>query len=265
MNKVPLSDGRSMSYLHHVCEKEDAATIVFVHGFPLDHSMWRGQLPLLDHASLLMPDLPGFGKSDPVAGDMTMRGLADDVANLLKELDISKAVFCGLSMGGYIGWEFVINHREMLDGLICCNTRAAADDELTARARHVAAQQVLKDGTDPVAAAMREKLFSKESLRSQNELVNGMTDIIRQASPAAVAAAQRAMAVRSDHSGNLPSIDVPTLVVAGADDVITPADDMREMSLLIGEASFVEIAEAGHLSPSEKPEVFNSAVTHWLV
>jgi len=260
-----LSDGRKMSFLHLVCEKEDAPTIVFVHGFPLDHSMWLGQMPLVEYANLLMPDLPGFGKSDPVAGDVTMCGLADDVASLVKQLGISKVVFCGLSMGGYIGWEFAINHRELLKGLICCNTRATADDELTARARQVAALQVLKDGTEPVANAMREKLFSPFTISSNAELVNSIVGIIRRTDPRTVAASQRAMATRRDHSGSLAEIDVRTLVVAGAEDVITPSEEMKEMSFLVRESTFVEVAKSAHLAPLEQLDVFNSAVVHWLV
>lgn len=99
-----------MSFVHRVCENEAAPTIVFVHGFPLDHSMWQGQLPLAQQASLLMPDLSGFGQSDPCAEGVTMRSFADDIAELLDKLDISRAVYCGLSMGGYIGWELSLIH-----------------------------------------------------------------------------------------------------------------------------------------------------------
>ena len=264
MNAIQLSDGRAISFLHHVCEKEDAPTIVFVHGFPLDHSMWLGQLPLKEHASLLIPDLPGFGKSDPVA-EFSMRGLADDLAEFLTALGVSKVVFCGLSMGGYVGWEFAKNYDDMLDGLICCNTRATADDELTARAREIAASQVLKDGTEPLALAMKEKLFSSYSKSENAQLVESVAGIIRVTEPETVAAAQRAMAARSDFSKQLSAIDVRTLVVAGAEDVITPSDGMRDLSFVLKESTFVEIFEAGHLSPAEQPDVFNNAVVHWLV
>ena len=267
LKSIQLSDGKDISFLHHVCEKENAPTIVFVHGFPLDHTMWLGQLPLVEHANLLMPDLPGFGASDPLAGEPTMRRYADAVANLLNRLGISKAVFCGLSMGGYIGWEFAIHYRELLNGLICCNTRAGGDDELTARAREIAARQVLQDGTEPVALAMREKLFSEFTLTKNVELVNSVVETIRRTDVTTVAAAQRAMARRSDHCENLAAIDVPALVVAGLEDVITPAPQMMEMSFLLGDgsATFVEIADAGHLAPSEQADVFNRAILHWLV
>jgi len=160
-----------MSFLHEVCENGDAPTIVFVHGFPLDHSMWLGQMPLREQASLLMLDLIGFGMSQPITEGATMKGFADDVAELLDQLAIEKVIWCGLSMGGYIGWEFVKHHREKLAGLVCCNTRATADDETTARARRVAAAQVMKTGANPVAVAMREKLFADSTLNEQPDVV----------------------------------------------------------------------------------------------
>jgi pimeloyl-ACP methyl ester carboxylesterase len=264
MKSIQLSDGRKMSFLHHVCEKVDAPTIVFAHGFPLDHSMWQGQLPLAEAATLVMPDLPGFGDSDAVTDELTMKSMADDVADLLKQIGVSKVIFCGLSMGGYIGWEFVHNHGDMLDGLICCNTRATADDETTARARRLAVAQVMQNGTEPIAVAMKQKLFSSKTLSHNVELVDDVSNVILDANPQTVAAAQLGMAKRTDHSELLQQIDARTLVIAGADDQITPADEMRDMSFLIGESSFVEIADAGHLSPAEQPRIFNHAVIHWL-
>lgn len=264
MNSIQLSDGRKMSFLHHVCEKEDSATIVFVHGFPLDHSMWLGQLPLGDRASLVMPDLPGFGDSDPTTEELTMKSMADDVAELLKQIGISKVIFCGLSMGGYIGWEFVKNHNEMLAGLICSNSRATADDELTARARRVAASQVMKTGAEPVADVMRGKLFSESTIAEQPAVVDSIADVIRNTAPETIAAAQIAMSQRSDFSSSLVEFDVPTLVIAGSDDSITPASEMQLMAMEIAGATFVEISEVGHMAPVEQPIVFNRAVVHWL-
>jgi pimeloyl-ACP methyl ester carboxylesterase len=221
-------------------------------------------MPLKEHASLLIPDLPGFGKSDPVTGQFSMRGIADDLAEFLKVMDIPKAVFCGLSMGGYIGWEFAKNHNELLAGLICCNSRATADDELTARAREVAAVQVINGGTDSLAVTMKEKLFSTHTKSENTELLESVAGVIRNTRAETVAAAQRGMAIRHDFSKELSEFCVRTLVVAGTEDVITPSDEMQEMSFLLEQSTFVAISEAGHLSPAEHPEVFNHAVVHWL-
>ena len=264
MNSIQLNDGRKMHFLHHVCEDDTAPTIVFVHGFPLDHSMWLEQLPLQQHASLLMLDLIGFGESDPIAERTTMKEMADDVANLVSKLGIEKVIFCGLSMGGYIGWEFASNHREMLDGLICCNTRAAADDEVTARARGVAASQVLQTGSDAVATMMCQKLFSDATQSDRPGLVKKIGDVIRKTEPKAIAAGQLAMSVRQDFSSALIDIEVPTLVVSGSEDSITTPEEMALMAMELPRVTSVTISDAGHLAPFEQATVFNHAVVHWL-
>ena len=264
MKSEKLSDGREIYFLHTVCPQQDAPTIVFVHGFPLDHSMWLGQMPLAETASLLMVDLPGFGKSDPSRSDVSMRSFANDVVDLMDQLAIEKVIFCGLSMGGYIGWEFAVHHGNRLAGLICCNTRANADDELIARGRRVAAGQVLQTGAGPVAKAMKQKLFSPETVSGNPELVQRIDALIRSTDPKAIASGQLAMAARQDHASGLYEIDCPVLVIAGADDEITPANEMEQMSLLLNQGTFVEIASAGHLSPAEQPAIFNHALLHWL-
>ena len=264
MKSVKLSDGREIYFLHTVCSQEDAPTIVFVHGFPLDHTMWLEQLPLADVASLLLVDLPGFGRSESCRDQVSMKSFADDIADLLDRLGIAKVIFCGLSMGGYIGWEFAAHHGERLAGLICCNTRAAADDELVARGRRVAAGQVLKTGAGPIADAMPEKLLSPASANDNPKLVRQVAEVIRATKPESIAAGQLAMAAREDFLNRLGEIDCRVLVIAGAEDVITPASEMEQMSFLFGDGTFVEIAAAGHLSPAEQPEIFNHAVLHWL-
>ena len=264
LNAIQLEDGRKMSFLHQVCEKENAPTIVFVHGFPLDHKMWLGQMPLSDEATLLIPDLPGFGQSDPAGDGLSMKGMADDVAQLLETLGVSKVIWCGLSMGGYVGWEFIRNHREMLAGLICCNTRATADDEATVRARRFAASQVVKTGARPVADAMRGKLFANSTIAERPDVVESIVDTICKTAPETIAAAQIAMSRRTDFSTELGTIDVPTLVVAGDCDSIAPPSEMQLMSMEISAATFVELSETGHMSPLERSQGFNRAVTHWL-
>lgn len=211
-----------------------------------------------------MLDLPGFGQSDPLPDDVSMRSFADDVADVVKQLRIAKVIFCGLSMGGYIGWEFANHHAELLEGLICCNTRADGDDETTARARKLAASQVLKVGTEPIALTMGGKLFSSATKAGNSALVEQTSGVIRQTAPQSIAQAQLAMAQRQDHVSLLSRIDCKVLVIGGADDTITPASAMREMCSQMSNGTFVEIPDAGHLSPAEKPADFNDAVRRWL-
>jgi pimeloyl-ACP methyl ester carboxylesterase len=263
VNSIKLSSGNSMQYLRLNCDQEHAPTIVFVHGFPLDHSMWNGQEPLQAVANLLMPDLIGFGQSDEIDGEVSMRQMADEIADLIDLLDIPQVIYCGLSMGGYIGWEFYKNHGNRLSGLICCNTRSAADDIKTARGRRVAASQVMKTGATPVAMAMRSKLFAASTLKDKPALVQSVVETICRTKPETIAAAQLAMSRRTSFDSTINGIGVPALVIAGSDDEITPSSEMQAMAERMPDSQFHQIANSGHLSPLEQPMAFNDIVSAW--
>ena len=149
--------------------------VLLIHGFPLDHQMWYGQLEGLgQHFRIIAPDLPGFGRSGVSATtadeslNFTMRSMADWIATLLDALQVADpVVYCGLSMGGYIGWEFARRHSGRLDRLIASNTRAAADSEVVRRGRAVAAREVRHQGVQRVAEAMLPKLFGCAARRGR--------------------------------------------------------------------------------------------------
>ena len=152
---------------------------LFVHGFPLDHSMWRFQFDeFAKRNRVICPDLAGFGASPASQTPTSMKSFAQDLVALLDVLNVSQpVVYCGLSMGGYIGWQFWKHHRDRLSHLVACDTRAANDAPEVARARKIAAQTVRKTGSQPVADAMVERLFSQSqrSLQSNQSSNRFMT------------------------------------------------------------------------------------------
>jgi len=247
-------------------EGGDGPPLLLVHGFPLDHTMWAGQLAeLARQARVLAPDLRGFGHSEAEGEIVRMEQYADDLAAMLDARGIREpVVFCGLSMGGYIAWPFFRRHRPRLRGLILCDTRAAADTEMAARARLANAQRVLAEGVGFLAEAMLEKLFTAETVERRPELVEATRRVIVAASPQGVAAALRGMAARPDASAWLPEIDLPTLVICGREDAITSVEEMRGMAARLPQARFVEIAGAGHMSPLEQPQRVNEAIAEFL-
>ncbi|MCA9269429.1 MAG: alpha/beta fold hydrolase [Planctomycetales bacterium] len=169
----------------HVEQAGQGPTILLVHGFPLDHSMWRGQLTgLSDAYRVVAPDLRGFGASDPAPGDATMQALADDLALLLDALAITEPItFCGLSMGGYVGWQFFLRHRARLSRLIQCDTRAAADTPEGRQLRLKAAETTLAQGVAPLVATMMPKLFAPQTEQQQPELVEQTRQVMLATSP----------------------------------------------------------------------------------
>ena len=258
-------DGFSVSFVDRGPREADEV-LLFVHGFPLDHSMWRGQLDdLADDFRCVAPDLRGFGASSVTAGTVTMEQFADDLERLLPELQINAPVtLCGLSMGGYIAWEMWRRHAQRLRRLILCDTRAQTDSVEAARGRQLMAQQVEEDGMQGVAETMIPKLVAAETLEQQAGVVDYVRAIIDRMDPNGVAAAQRGMAERRDFSSRLKEIELPALAVCGQQDAITTSAEMRSLVENLPNGRFVEIASAGHLAPLEQPAAVNAAIREFI-
>lgn len=237
----------------HVHDQGAGPPWLFVHGFPLDHTMWQPHFDRIARTHrVLAPDLRGFGASDVVPGSATMSQMADDLADLLDRLAIREPVtFCGLSMGGYVAWQFWKRHPQKLRALILCDTRAIADPPEVARARLVMAERVLNEGATVLADAMLDRLFCAHTKTHRPELVAATRRTILATPPAGAAAALRGMAERPDVTSWLGQIQVPAVVVCGRHDVISPPDEMQGIARAIPGARYVEVPQAGHMSPLE--------------
>ena len=228
--------------------------------------MWQAQTAAFaGHYRVIVPDLPGFGESvigPPIA---TMEGYADDLAMLLDHLNVTEPVtLCGLSMGGYVALAFLRKYRPRLARLILCDTKAAADTPEKRSDRERSAQDVLDRGMDEMAQKMPSSLLGERTLAERPAIVAAVRDMIAECSRDAVAAAQRGMARRADSSDLLPAIDVPTLVLCGEEDILTPVAEMQAMANTIPQAVFAMIPLAGHLSPMENPQSVNGAIRRFL-
>jgi pimeloyl-ACP methyl ester carboxylesterase len=249
-------------------EEEGAGRpLLLVHGFPLDHTMWREQIEGLSaRMRVIAPDLRGFGHSQGEVGDvLTMDRLADDLATLLDAMRIDEPiVFCGLSMGGYIGWRFAARHGDRLWRLVQCDTRAAADSPDAAKTRHETAQRVLREGSGVVAEAMKPKLFHPDTLEQNPDIVAAMESVMLATAPKMIAAALRGMAERPDSTELLPRLNTPSLLLCGEQDAITPPAEMRQMAAAMPQATFLEIPGAAHMAPLESPAHVNAAILEFL-
>jgi pimeloyl-ACP methyl ester carboxylesterase len=242
--------------------------LVLVHGFPLDQTMWAGQQPLSREVRLLTPDLCGFGQSAaPSQSTITMRQFADDLGAMLDQLSIADPIVLGgLSMGGYVAWQFWQQHRSRLSlsGLILCDTRAAADPAEVAAGRRQLAERVVREGVAGTVEEMLPRLLAPATLQSAPPFVDQIRRVMVGTSVDAYAAAQRGMAERPDMSALLPEIDLPTLVICGQYDALTPPAEMRAMARALPRALYREIPAAGHLAPCEQPRLVNSAIQEFL-
>jgi len=240
--------------------------VLFVHAFPLDRRVWQTQIAALaDSHRVIAPDLPGFGESGPPSAAMTIEDYADALAGLLAALEVREPVtLCGLSLGGYIAFAFYRRHRNRLRRFVLCDTKAAADSLQKKADRELLAIEVLEQGTAKLAQNMPSNLLGQTTQRERPAIVETVRSMIADATPAGVAAASRAMASRPDSTSLLAEIKVPTLVVCGEEDAISPPPEMREMADRIPGSAYVEIAGAGHLAPFESPREFNESLLRFL-
>lgn len=254
-------NGVEMNVLH----QGSGPVLLVVHGFPLDHSMWRYQIDGLESLRIVAPDLRGFGKTETPDGPTSMDQYADDLASLLNALAVRQPVtLCGLSMGGYIAFSFLRRHGDRVARLILCDTRAGADSDRGALERQELAQRVLRDGVESLAQGMTAKLFAEATRVGQPQVVEDMRAVMQRTDPRGAAAALLAMAARPDSTDILASIRVPTLVICGAQDAIATVAEMRGLAEAIPGSQFVEVPQAGHMAPLEQPEAVNAAIRQFL-
>lgn len=240
--------------------------LLLVHGFPLDHTMWREQIEAFSgEFRVIAPDLRGFGLSGVTEGTVTMEGFADDLASLLDALGLTGPVtFCGLSMGGYIAWRFWKRHAARLARLILCDTRALADTTEAARGRLDSARRVTSEGAALVAGAFLPRLFAPSTRERNPGIVEATNRVMLGTDPRGLAAALRGLAARPDMTGALPGIRTPTLVVCGEHDAISTPEEMRGIADAIPGARFALIEDAGHMCPLEAPGAVNAAIREFL-
>lgn len=240
--------------------------ILFVHGFPLDHTMWREQVADLsrDHRCIV-PDLRGFGKSSVTEGKVQMSQFADDLAALLDALAITEPiVFCGLSMGGYVAWQFARRHANKLKSLILCDTRAMPDTPQVVSFRRELAEEVAHNGAEVIANAMLTKLVSDRKTPARTQLKSELRRVIMATDPQGIIAASNGIAERPDVRPWLPSITVPALVLVGEQDVISPPAEVTAFAAMLPRATLCLIPDAGHLAPLENPQPVNAAIRAFL-
>ena len=240
--------------------------MLLVHGFPLDNRMWRHQF---DHFQtgyqVIAPDLRGFGKSGPLEVGASMGSFAEELLEMLDVLEINEpAIVCGSSMGGYIVWQLAHRWPNRFSHFILCNTRAAADPVETARARRIAAQGVLANGSSTFIQEQIKRLVSETTQIHNPDVIDLIQEIMAATNPLSIAGALIALAERPDATPWLAEITKPTLVIAAEDDLITPPAEMRAFAELITNKKFVEISEAGHLSPLEQPQAVNQVIQDFL-
>jgi pimeloyl-ACP methyl ester carboxylesterase len=257
MNSASIN-GIDMTYR----DEGNGQPLLLVHAFPMNAAMWEPQITALSpRCRVIAPDLRGFGATAPGAGAFSLEQHADDLAALLDHLRIDKAIVVGQSMGGYISFALLRRHRERVGGLILADTRAGADSEEAKQGRETNARLAEEQGPGAIADQMLPKLLAPAAAPALRDQVRR---IIEANHRAGIAAALRAMAGRPDSTPLLATIDVPTLIIVGAEDALTPPSEANAMYDAIAGSQIVEIPGAAHLSNLDAPEQFNAALEEFL-
>jgi 3-oxoadipate enol-lactonase len=244
--------------------RQHPKTLLLIHGFPFDHRMWRAQLAGLSaEMRVIAPDLRGAGASEVPPGPYDMDQYADDLLMLLDHLDVARAVVAGLSMGGYIAFALWRRHPERVQAFTLMDTRAKPDSSQGREARNAAAIRVRQDGAAAYADEMLPKLLTPGSL-ADPRIGEPVRDMMAAQPVNGIVAALGAMRDRPDSRPTLATITVPTLVVVGEQDTITPPGDAEAMAAGIRDARVEVIPGAAHLSPLEKPRRVNPLLRDFI-
>jgi 3-oxoadipate enol-lactonase len=239
--------------------------VILLHGFPFNRTLWNEQVSALSPTHrVITPDLRGFGASDVTDSPATMADMAHDVAALMDSLGIDQATIGGLSMGGYVVLAFYKLFPERVTALILADTRSQADSEEAKVTRAKQATEALSEGMAGIANSMLPKLFTPASVANKPHVVQRVREMMMTTKPAGAAAALMGMAVREDHTETLAQMNVPTLILVGREDPITPMSDSENMHKQITGSQLVIIDNASHVSNVEQVDEFNSHLDSFL-
>ena len=239
--------------------------VVLLHPFPANHTLWKpAAQALTTRYRVILPDLRGHGESGVGAGPATMEKHTADIARVLDHEEVRRAAFVGVSIGGYVLFEFWRKYRARVDALVLCNTKAQADTPEARAVRLQAATFVLERGTELFFGSMIPKLMGKSTRDTRPDLVEGALRMMRTMSPEDVAMVQRGMAERQDSVDTLKTINVPTMLVTGDEDILTGVGEAELMRQNISGSQIKVVAKAGHYSPWEQPEEVGKLLRKFL-
>jgi pimeloyl-ACP methyl ester carboxylesterase len=236
-------------------------TLVLLHAFPLNATMYE-DVSAEFGGDLVTPNLPGFGGVPLGDAEPSLDVYADYIARQLDAAELDRVVIGGTSMGGYTAMAFCRRHADRVAGLALIDTKATADPDAGAAGRRaMAAEMVEGRTTEPLLDNVFPKLLGATTTRDRPDIVQQVRTWVAGADPDAAAYAQRAMASRPDSVETLAALTVPSLVVVGEEDVLSPPTDAAVMASALHGAVVVEIPRVGHLTPVEAPHYVAEALT----
>jgi 3-oxoadipate enol-lactonase len=228
--------------------------------------MWKGQTQMLQEKNLrvIAYDLRGHGQSDVGDGQYTIELFVDDLVALLDYLKITRTILCGFSMGGYIALRAIERNPDRFSALVLCDTMSAADSNEAKIRRANSIKLVKKEGVGRFAEGFLKAVFAPQTFDAKPDIVDEIRRTILSNSSLGICGALLAMAGRTDTTEALAKISVPTLILVGEHDAVTPPSAAKIMRDRILNSKLHLIENAAHMSNLENPSMFNEHLTKFL-
>lgn len=245
---------------------EGLVPIVFLHGFPFDKTMWQEQLDYLKTTHRVIAcDIRGFGKSKDEESHLGMDLFANDLILFIDKLGLEKVIICGLSMGGFVALNAMKRFPSRFEALILCDTQCIADSHDVKAKRYKTIDDIKEYGVSNFNEGFLKKVFHEDSIANKPELVEQLRKVVFSNSQHIICQGLVALAKRSETCSIINKITIPTLIICGREDAVTPLDESKFMNKNIQGSVLHVINNAGHVSNLEEPAKFNKLLRDFLM
>lgn len=244
---------------------EGAISIIFLHGYPFSKAMWQGQLEFLKSKyRVIACDVRGFGRSKDEESTLSIDLFADDLIAFMDKLTIDKAIICGLSMGGFIALDALKKFPNRFEALILCDTQCIADTDEVKAKRYKIIDEITFAGVTEFNEEFVKSVFHKDSLTTKPDVFERLRNVVFSNSQRIITMGLTALAGRAETCSMLGSISIPTLIICGREDQVTPLEQSENMHETIKGSVLKVIDNAGHVSNLEQPDEFNKHLSDFL-
>ncbi|MDP3394994.1 alpha/beta fold hydrolase [Sediminibacterium sp.] len=245
---------------------EGSTPIICLHGFPFDKTMWKGQLDFLESKNRIIAcDIRGFGKSTDETSYLSIDLFSEDLIAFMDALNIDKAIICGLSMGGFIALNALKRFPDRFEALILCDTQCIADSLEVHEKRYEIIDEINTNGVANFNEGFIKSVFHKDSITNKKELVEKLRGVVFANSENIIKKGLVALAERSETCSTLNEIAIPTLIICGSEDEVTPLVQSESMLSTIKDSILHVIHNAGHVSNLEQSQEFNEQLLNFLI
>jgi len=249
----------------YTCGNENNQPIIFVHGFPYDHTMWDRQIDFFnDNYFCITYDIRGLGASEVGDGQYTMEQYVDDLFVIISEMKLQKPILCGLSMGGYLSYRAVERDQNVFKSVIFCDTKAQSDADEVKLVRANKIKQINEEGIGAFVEDFVPICFSDGFKSNHVEKYSSVKSLCKTNNPIGVKGALIAMISRGDSTPFLNKITIPTLHLCGEFDTMTPPEKMKIDAKNISDSQFKVVPNSGHMTPIENPDFVNNSISEFI-